>query len=183
MRWASHISRQVMGTTAAKTRVHGGRHKLPGPSSTAQVHRTGTDATYKCHTVTGACCFCVRGCSGHRPRTRPEWPRLRACDWLVLRARPAGDALAIITVINSSWWLWPERASCIQRLRSRVRPRPPCPHASRYTRAAGVPGANDPVARMQLCSVDVLTWLNRHLCSAYALRSTIESSDHGGRGT
>jgi hypothetical protein len=51
-----------------------------------------------------------------------------------------------------------------------------------YTRG-GVLGAQAPVARMQLYHVDVLTCLNRHLCSAYALRSTSESSDHGGRGT
>jgi hypothetical protein len=56
-------------------------------------------------------------------------------------------------------------------------------HASRCTRAAGFSGANDPVARMQLYYVDVFTCLNGHLCSAYALRSTIKSSDHGGRGT
>jgi hypothetical protein len=51
-----------------------------------------------------------------------------------------------------------------------------------YTRD-GVPGANSPVARMQLYYVDVLTCLNRHLCSVYALRSTSESSDQGGPGT
>jgi hypothetical protein len=35
-------------------------------------------------------------CSGQRPRPRHDWPRPRACDWLVLRAFPAGDALAVI---------------------------------------------------------------------------------------
>jgi hypothetical protein len=40
MRCASQISRQVMATTAARRRTHEGRDKLPGPSSTALVHRT-----------------------------------------------------------------------------------------------------------------------------------------------
>jgi hypothetical protein len=123
-------------------------------------------------------------CSGHRPRTRPGWPRLHACDWLVLRACPAGDAFTVtISVVRSTWLLRAERASCIRSLGSSVRPRHPCPHASRCTRAVGVPGANDPVARVQLYYVNVWAYSNRYLCSAYALRSTIESSDHGGRGT
>jgi hypothetical protein len=41
-------------------------------------------------------------CSGHRPRTRPGWPRPRACDWLVLRACPAGDALAVINTVKGT---------------------------------------------------------------------------------
>jgi hypothetical protein len=172
-----------MATKASKTRVHEGRDKLPGPSRTALIHRTGTGATYICHTVTGAYCFCVRRVLRPPSQHSAGWPRLHACEWLELRACPAGKALSVISAVHSTWYLRAERASCIRSLRSGVRPRPQCHHASRCTRAVGVPGANDPVARMQLYHVNVLVCLNRHMCSAYALRSTSESSDHGGRGT
>jgi hypothetical protein len=59
MRCASQISRQIMVTTAARKRAHEGRDKLPGPSSTALVHRTGMIAKHISGIVTGACCFCV----------------------------------------------------------------------------------------------------------------------------
>jgi hypothetical protein len=50
--------------------VHEGRHKLPGPSNTALVHRTDMIAKQISGIVTGACCFCVRRVLMPHPRTR-----------------------------------------------------------------------------------------------------------------
>jgi hypothetical protein len=163
-----------MATTATRRRAHEGRGKLPGPSSTALVHRTGTGAAYVCHTVTGACCFCVRRVLRPPSPHSACWPLLHACGWPKLRAHPAGDALAFIRVFNSTWWSWAERASCILRLRSSVRPRPQCHHPSRCIRAVGSWGSGPYRPRAALlCAYVNLFEASLVLCVCAALHDRV----------
>ena len=82
---------------------------------TAQVRVRHTYATLSRALAASVCDVC----SGHRPRTRPGWPRLHACEWLELRACPAGNALTVITsVVSSTCWWQAERTSCMRCLKS-----------------------------------------------------------------
>jgi hypothetical protein len=148
--------------------VHEGRDKLHGPSRTALVHRIGMGSTYICHTVTGACCFYVRGVLRPVFPHSAGWPRPHTCDWLELRACPAGDAFTAISTISFTCSWRAECAACMYRVRSRGRPRPQAQAYFSPCTRGGILRASCPAAHVQLAYLDACTCSHHRLSSVYS---------------